>query len=109
MSVPRVELLFWRECPSWERALEQLRAAIEEAGLDPGKVEVIEVKTEADAGRLAFPGSPTIRIGGVDVDPAGAGQPPALNCRVYRRDDGRISPLPDPDSLRQALARSAAK
>ena len=27
-----------------------------------------------------------------------------LNCRVYRRRDGRISPTPDPLDLREALA-----
>jgi hypothetical protein len=80
-----------------------------EAGLDPEHVEVIEVETMADAERLAFPGSPTIRVSGADIEPHGAEEGPALACRVYRRRDGRVSPLPDPDSLRQALARTVAK
>jgi hypothetical protein len=109
MSAPRVELLYWRDCPSWERALDDLRAAMAEAGLDPEEVAAIEVETEAEAEKRAFPGSPTIRVDGVDVDPAAAGEPPALACRVYRRRDGRVSPLPDPDSLRDALARTVAR
>ena len=106
MSAPRVEFLWWRECPSWERALADLRRAMEEVGLDPERVEVIEVDTDAEAEDRTFPGSPTIRIDGVDIEPAGAEEAPGLFCRIYRRSDGRISPLPDPDSLREALART---
>lgn len=76
---------------------------MEEAGLDPAGVEEIEIETEADAEREGFVGSPTIRVDGVDVEPPGPGERPALSCRVYRRHDGRVSPLPDPDSLRGVL------
>ena len=31
-------------------------------------------------------------------------QPAGLDCRVYRRRDGRVSPTPDPLDLRAALA-----
>ena len=35
----------------------------------------------------------------------GAGDEPAgLNCRVYRRRDGRVAPTPDPEDLRDALS-----
>jgi hypothetical protein len=35
----------------------------------------------------------------------GAGDEPAgLNCRVYARRDGRVSPTPDPQDLRDALS-----
>ncbi len=99
---PRVEFLWWAECPSWERALEDLRAAMGEAGLDPSAIEIREVSSEDDAEREGFVGSPTIRVEGVDIEPAEG--PAALACRVYRRRDGRVSPLPDPESLRDALA-----
>ena len=102
---PRVELLWWQECPSWERALADLRAAMGEAGLDPDSIEVTEIDTEDDASREAFVGSPTIRIDGEDIMPPGDEQPIGLNCRVYRRRDGRTSPLPDPEDVREALAR----
>jgi hypothetical protein len=32
-----------------------------------------------------------------------------LGCRIYRRRDGRISPTPDPDDLREALRLAAAR
>jgi hypothetical protein len=100
---PRVEFLWWRECPSWERALEDLREAMAERGLDPAGVELIEIETADAAGRERFVGSPTIRVNGADVQPA-ADEPVGLNCRVYRRRDGRVSPLPDPLDVRAALA-----
>ena len=105
---PVVELLWWEGCPSWERALEILRGEMEAMGLDPGSVAVIEVSDESDAARLGFPGSPTIRVGGRDVQPPGPEEPGGLTCRVYRLRDGRLSPLPDPEDIRAALARAGA-
>jgi hypothetical protein len=98
----RVELLYWEGCPSRERALEQLRAAMADVELDPGEIALREVQTEGQAAAERFVGSPTIRIDGVDVQPPGQ-EPTGLTCRVYRRRDGRISPTPDPDDLRDAL------
>jgi 8-oxo-dGTP pyrophosphatase MutT (NUDIX family) len=81
-----------------------LREAMEEAGLDPESVELREIDTEAASERESFAGSPTIRIDGVDVQSPADGEPTGLVCRIYRRRDGRISPLPDPADLRDALA-----
>ena len=104
---PRVEFLWWRECPSWERALAMLREAMAEAGLDPDSVEVREVDTDEAAKREEFVGSPTIRIEGADLQ-APEDEPTGLACRVYRRRDGRVSPLPDPVDLRAALRAGVA-
>jgi hypothetical protein len=103
---PRVELLWWRGCPSWERCLVELRQGMAEIGLDPESVEVREIRTEADAAREGFPGSPTIRVDGRDVQDPGD-QPVGLSCRIYRLDDGRVSPLPDPAGLRRVLIEAA--
>ena len=75
-----------------------------EAQLDPETLELQRIETEADAESAAFPGSPTIRVDGVDVEPGSGDEPTGLLCRVYRRPDGRVSPLPDPDRVRAALA-----
>ena len=98
----RVEVLFWAGCPSYPKALSDLREALVETGLDPDCVVVREVKSESDAAVERFVGSPTIRIDGVDVQPP-RDEPVGLTCRVYRRRDGRISPTPDPADLRDAL------
>ncbi len=77
-----------------------------EVGLDPDSIEAVEIGTDFDAERTDFPGSPTIRIDGADFQPLAAGAPRGLTCRVYRLRDGRASPLPDPQDLREALRKA---
>jgi hypothetical protein len=84
-----------------------LRDEMEVAGLDPAALEVTEIETNEDANRADFPGSPTIRIDGSDFQPPPADAPRGLTCRVYRRRDGRSSPLPDPLDLREALEKAS--
>ena len=102
----RVELLWWEGCPSTEKALEDLKAALAEEGLDPDSVDVREVSSDEEARRERFHGSPTIRIDGRDVQPPGEQDPIGLSCRVYRLRDGRPSPTPDPADVRDALRRT---
>lgn len=103
-----VELLWWEGCPSTERALEAVRSALSELGFADVEVRTREVQTDGEAGELGFVGSPTILIDGTDLVPP-ADEPTGLTCRVYRRRDGRISPIPDPDDLREALQRAAER
>jgi hypothetical protein len=105
-ETPRIELLWWSGCPSWERALSELRAEAASLGIDPDAIGVREVATGQDAEREGFVGSPTIRIDGRDVQPTE--EPAGLTCRVYRLRDGRVSPLPDRADVRDALARAGA-
>ncbi len=98
----RIEFLFWRGCPSHPEARELLADVLAARGID-AEVEEREVTTQEEAEQLAFPGSPTIRVDGRDVDPAGAGARPALNCRIYHLPDGRVSPVPTREQLEEAL------
>ena len=91
----KIELLFWDGCPSHPEALALLREVLDEHGIAE-QIEIREVYTQDEAVELAFPGSPTIRVDGRDVDSAGASEPPSLTCRVYRFPDGRVSPSPSP-------------
>jgi hypothetical protein len=109
MTQPRVELLFWDGCPSHPEALADLRAAMADVGLDPDTVLVREVDTDERAGRERFVGSPTIRVDGEDVDPPPGDEPVGLTCRVYRLRDGRISPTPDPATVREALSNAMTR
>ena len=108
MTQPRVELLFWDGCPSHPQALADLRAAMADVGLDADQVTVREVASDARADRERFVGSPTIRIDGVDIDDPGE-EPFGLTCRVYRRRDGGISPVPDPADVRAALRQAMTR
>jgi hypothetical protein len=80
-----------------------LREAMDDAGFDPASIQVREIDTEEAAGREEFVGSPTIRVDGVDIQPPAGDEPTGLACRVYRHRDGRTSPLPDAEDLREAL------
>lgn len=97
-----IEFFYWRDCPSYERALSRLIAAMDDNGLEREHLRITEVITDADARREEFVGSPTIRIDGRDIADLGD-NPVGLTCRVYQRRDGTISPLPDPEDLARAV------
>jgi peroxiredoxin len=104
----RVELLWWAGCPSHEEAATLLADTLREIHREDVRVERVEVSSSAQAAERAFPGSPTFQAGGVDLFPV-AEAAPALACRTYTRDDGRVSPLPSAPQLearlREALVR----
>ena len=101
----RVELLWWKGCPSSAEAHELVRAAMRDAGMDPDALASIRIDTDEAAVREGFAGSPTIRVDGRDIQPPDPPEPPGLTCRVYHLRDGRVSPLPDPEDVKEALAR----
>jgi len=98
----KIEFLFWRGCPSHPEAHELLAEVLAARGVQ-ATVEEREVTTQEEAEQLRFPGSPTIRVDGRDVDPAGAESRPALTCRIYYLPDGRPSPVPTREQLKEAL------
>jgi hypothetical protein len=98
-----IELFFWEGCPSYPEARELLRSVLDELGRSE-EIVVREVTSQEEAEALRFPGSPTIRVDGADVDPDGAARAqPALTCRIYRLPDGRFSPVPSREQLEEAL------
>ncbi|MGA9761527.1 MAG: hypothetical protein WBQ14_03795 [Gaiellaceae bacterium] len=97
-----IELLYWEGCPSHPEAKALLEQVLAELGRDD-QIVMVEVKSDEDAERLHFPGSPTIRVGGRDVDAMGANGRPSLNCRIYHRPDGRVSPVPSREQMEAAL------
>lgn len=101
-AVP-VTFLFSRACSSNEEGLALLRAAAEAAGVAL-EVSEHEIRTDDEAERLRFPGSPTFVVGGADPFPV---EPGALfrhdACRAYARPDGAIRPLPAEAELEAAL------
>ena len=100
----KVELLWWEGCPSHPETLEQLKRVLREEGVRAA-VDLVEVESDEQARSERFPGSPTIRIDGEDAVPAAETEPFSLTCRIYRLRDGRISPTPDPEDIREAVRR----
>jgi hypothetical protein len=103
----RVELLYWAGCPSHEDALRELREVLAQEGADPSAVIVREISSGDEASTERFIGSPTIRVDGADVQPE-PNEPAGLTCRVYHRRDGRVSPTPDREDVRDAVRRALA-
>ena len=101
-------MLWWEGCPSTQETVELVREQMTAAGLDAGSLSVREIRTEAEAAAEGFPGSPTVRVDGRDIDDP-ADQPVGLTCRVYRLADGRISALPDAAVVAAALGKGSAE
>ncbi len=83
-----VEILYFGGCPSYVTAEKTLREVLKERGLE---VETVAVETDEGAGRLRFPGSPTIRLEGEDLFPASGAverEDWRLGCRVYATPGG---------------------
>ena len=98
----KIELLYVRDCPSHRSGVQTVKDVLREYGLSPEIVE-IEVADPDQASALRFPGSPTIRVNGKDVEP---GIPEAghygLICRTYFV-RGQRTGLPQRDWIRQAI------
>ncbi len=96
----RAEVLFVPGCPNYEPARERLQGVLVSVGLDI-EVHGVPVNTGEDAMALMFPGSPTIRIDGADVEPSQINAP-GLTCRLYANQTG----VPSEETLRLAVLRA---
>jgi hypothetical protein len=98
-----IDFLYWEDCPSHERALSMLDEVLKEQKVQ-ARVRVMRVDTPEQAEELRFPGSPTIRVDGIDIDDPSL--PVGLSCRIYRHQNGKISPLPERERIAWAVRRA---
>jgi hypothetical protein len=63
-----VQILMSPGCGHGQRTLELVADVLRTAEI-PNTVETILVVSAEDAARLAFPGSPTVRVNGIDIEP----------------------------------------
>ena len=82
----KVELLHIVDCPNTAVAEEHARAALDALGLADVPVELVTIRTEAEAADAPFGGSPTILVDGVDLFPTAPVR--SLACRVYATGSG---------------------
>jgi hypothetical protein len=103
----RVELLYWDGDPHYMTARQRLvEVLIEDAFETP--IQMIAVNSVADAELLAFPGSPTIRIDGTDIHPAGV-TAIRLGLRTYPDDDHHDGPLREPVPGKRLIRRAVER
>lgn len=102
----KIEVLYIADCPNHKPAVEQAREALRTAGM-PEVVDEVEVRTTADAEAWQFPGSPTVRVNGLDVEPEARGlQHFGVGCRSYA-ENGRRSGQPSKELIQRALQEIA--
>ncbi len=105
VATPKVEILYFDGCPSYQKLLPRLRALLQEEERGDA-LNLRRVESESDAVQERFLGSPTVRVDGEDVDPSAAGRSDfGLKCRLYPA-EGRLEHLPPEEWIRAALDRS---
>lgn len=110
----RIEVLYFDGCPHHEALLPHLYDLLREHDID-ATIILTPVDTDDDAQARRFLGSPTVRVNGVDVEPAVAettrddgpdrpdqDSPYGVQCRLYRSADGVVG-VPDDQWILDAL------
>lgn len=96
----RIEVLYVPGCPNFQPAVKRIEKVLASESLRVD-IEGVRVNSEAAAKALQFPGSPTIRINGNDVEPIET-KSPGLACRLYPNRSG----VPSEEMLRVALSKA---
>ena len=103
---PLVEVLYFDGCPNLEPTVALVERLCGDLAIEPD-LRLVSVSDHAAAARLRFLGSPTVRIGGKDVEPyADERTDFALSCRVFATDAG-FARQPDERWVHDALLREA--
>lgn len=102
-----VELLWFSDCANHPAARRMLEEVIAEVAPETS-IHEVDATDPATAARIRFPGSPTIRVDGRDIDPAfidpGDYTP---RCRLYRTSAG-LQGLPERQWIVDALRPTVA-
>jgi hypothetical protein len=99
----KVEVLYVPGCPNHHPAMQRVQQVLASESLQAELCE-ISVSSAVQATDLRFPGSPTIRIDGEDVEP-GEARTFALSCRLYPNQSG----IPSEETVRAAMLRAQRK
>lgn len=97
-----IEILYFDGCPNHEPTVDLAREVLGEFGLS-AEIRQVLVETPEDAEALRFVGSPSVRVDGLDIEPAAREQTEfALSCRMYG-DEG----VPPRELLIEALREAS--
>ncbi len=104
-----VEVFYFEGCPNHGAAVEQVWQALLAEAMTGSPIREIEVRDAAMAESLRFLGSPSVRVGGVDIEPSARdAQSFGFGCRTYFDEGGR-SGLPPVAMIRKALAEVSGR
>src|SRR6266851_4989623 len=98
----RIEVLYFEGCPNYEPAVERVQQVLKEEAIS-AEVSEINLSDASTAQELGFLGSPSVRVDGLDVEPAARSvREYGMMCRTYTV-DGRREGSPSREMLRQAI------
>lgn len=101
----RIALLWFEGCPNHLSARHLITDVLAANDLSTS-FELVDVADAEVAARLRFPGSPTIRVNGKDIEPGFVEAGPyGLACRVYGTAEG-VRGVPERAWLERALAEA---
>ncbi len=104
----KIELLYFKGCPSFTPALALLQQVLDEEEIS-ARVHTIPVESEALAVEYRFLGSPSIRVDGEDIElEARSSTDFGMKCRIYDN-DGVPEGVPAKSKIRQAVRKGEKK
>jgi hypothetical protein len=99
----KIEVLYVPGCPNHQPALEAVISVLATESV-PTNICQVPVSSEGEAQAFRFPGSPTVRINGNDVEPDP--RPTfGLACRLYANGTG----IPNEAAIRRAVTAARQK
>lgn len=99
----KIEFLYFNGCPNHKPALDLLQKILKEEAVNL-PVNEIDVLSEEMATETQFLGSPSIRLGGKDIE-QGENAPAGdygIKCRMYLH-EGRSTGIPPEEMIRRAI------
>lgn len=97
-----IEVLHFEGCPNHLLAIERIHEVLEEEGIS-AEVRETNVDDVFMAQTLGFQRSPSVRVNGLDVEPAArSASDYGMMCRTYAV-DGRREGLPSREMVRRAI------
>lgn len=106
-EAPEIEVLYVAGCANLQRTITRVRALLERDTSRPS-ISLREIRTFDEAHARRLPGSPTVCVGGIDVEPgARSRRDYGIKCRLYRTADGLTGILPEASILAALTARAA--
>lgn len=104
---PVIEVLHVQDCPNYPEALALVERVRTELGFH-AELHTTLIADLAAAERARFPGSPTVRVDGRDVEPGSEPAEVTLACRLYRHEH-RLAGQPEERWVREALLRATGR
>ena len=96
----KVEVFYFEGCPNHRPAVERVKSVLKQQGIAAELAEIEVCDAEA-AKVVGFLGSPTIRVDGLDIDPASRDSTETgFACRYY------AGGIPSDDMIRAALCEA---